>query len=194
MSIFSWLKRRKKWINKTEQITTMENLLNCDRRRFRANIHGKECKGNICIEDGKVYLCQNIINGTDRCKNKLGYMFAWCIGCGCEEDIENTGVTDFRLLGMTPSEIEAYKDWQVGDKIKFGDRVWEVIFRSGELVVCKNSVGGATPNFTCEDLYNKGFRLVADPEPEDETVELTMDEIAEKVGIPVEKLRIKKEK
>ncbi len=188
------MKRRKKWINRTEQITTMENLLNCDRRRFRAKIHGKECKGNICIEDGKVYLCQNIINGTDRCKNKLGYRFAWCIGCGCEDDIENTGVTDFRLLGMTPSEIEAYKDWQVGDKVSNGKFTIEVIFRSGELVVCKNEEGSAMSNLTCDELYLCGYRLVADPEPEDETVELTLDEIAEKVGIPVEKLRIKEEK
>lgn len=95
---------------------------------------------------------------------------------------------------MTAAEIEAYKDWQVGDKVTDGIRAWEVIFRSGELVVCKNECDQATSNYTCDELYNSGCRLVADPEPEDETVELTMDEIAEKVGIPVEKLRIKKEK
>lgn len=172
----------------------MENLLKCDGRRFRAKIGDVKCDGKIRVENGRVYMCQNVADGTDRCKNKLGYMFAWCIGCGCEKDIENNGVTDFRLIGMTAAEIEAYKDWQVGDKVTDVIRVWEVIFRSGELVVCKDKDGDATGNYTCNELYRRGFRLVADPEPEDETVELTLDQIAKKVGIPVEKLRIKKEK
>lgn len=175
----------------------MENLLKCDGRRFRAKIRRAECEGRIRVEDGEVYLCQNVAGGTDRCKNKLGYTFAWCIGCGCEEDIENTGVTDFRLLGMTAAEIEAYKDWQVGDKVSNGKFTIEVIFRSGELVVCKNEEGSAMSNLTCDELYLCGYRLVADPDPEDETVELTLDELikeaAEKRGIPVENIKINNE-
>lgn len=193
MSIFSWLKRRKKWINKTEQITTMENLLKCDGRRFRAKIDGTPCEGKIRVEDAHVLLCQDKKNGAF-CKDKLGYKYAWCIAYGSEEDITSHSVTDFQLLGMTAAEIEAYKDWQVGDKVSNGKFTIEVIFRSGELVVCKNEEGSAMSNLTCDELYLCGYRLVADPEPEDETVELTMDEIAEKVGIPVEKLRIKKDK
>lgn len=97
------------------------------------------------------------------------------------------------MYPTTASEIEAYKDWQVGDKIAKAEGEMEVIFRSGELVICKFRKGYASPNYTCDELYDAGWRLVADPEPEDETVELTMDEIAKKVGVPVEKLRIKKE-
>ena len=94
---------------------------------------------------------------------------------------------------MTAAEIEACKDWQVGDRIRNGSYTQEVIFRSGKLVVCEKEDGCASYNYTCNELYDKGFRLVADP-IEEETVELTMDEIAKKVGIPVKKLRIKKEK
>lgn len=170
----------------------MENLLKCDGRRFRAKIGSKLCEGKIRVERGYVYLCQNVENGFD-CINKLGYKYSFHVGDGSMYNLRAQEVNDFCLLDMTASEIEAYKDWQVGDKIAYRNYKWEVIFRSGELVVCKNMLGGATSNYTCEDLYNTGFRLVAEPAPEDDTVELTMDEIAEKVGVPVEKLRIKKE-
>lgn len=173
--------------------TTMENLLKCDGRRFRANIQRKECDGKIRVENGRVYMCQNVEDGTGRCKDKLGYMFAWYIGCGRKEDIEENGVTDFHLLPTTAAEIESYKDWQVGDKISRNGMMWKVIFRSGKLVVCEKENGRASTNYTCDELYDEGFRLVAEPEPEDDTVELTMDEIAKKVGVPVEKLRIKKQ-
>lgn len=93
---------------------------------------------------------------------------------------------------MTAADIEAYKDWQVGDKMTKYGPIWEVIFRAGELVVCK-SKNKATGVYTCDQLYDYGFRLVADPEPEDETLELTLDEIAEKFGIKPENLRIKKQ-
>lgn len=98
------------------------------------------------------------------------------------------------MYPLTAAEIEAYNDWQVGDKIADGDDVFEVIFRSGEMVVCKGEDRKAYGPFICDELYDGGWRLVADPEPEDETVELTMDEIAKKVGVPVGKLRIKKDK
>lgn len=72
-------------------------------------------------------------------------------------------VHNFQLLSpSTPAEIEAYKDWTVGDKMKKGGKVWEVIFRSGKFVVCVNSSGSATANYTCEELYNDGWRLVAE--------------------------------
>lgn len=192
MSIFSWLKRRKKWINKTEQITTMENLLKCDGRRFRAKIYGTICEGNIKVLGDTVYLYQNIA-GTKLNKKQFGYERCVGVGIGDENSLAIGYITNFHLLPRSAAEIEAYKDWQVGDKVTDGGRVWEVIFRSGELVVCKKECGRATTNYTCDELYSYGFRLVADPEPEDETVELTMDEIAEKFGIKPENLRIKKE-
>ena len=70
----------------------------------------------------------------------------------------------------------------------------EVIFRSGELVVLKWSGKEASQNYTCDELHREGYRLKLDPIPEeDEIHEFSMDEIAEKMGVPVEKLKIKKE-
>lgn len=43
------------------------------------------------------------------------------------------------------------------------------------------------------ELYEDGFRLIVDPAPEEEIVEVTMDEIAKLKGVPVERLRMKKE-
>lgn len=45
----------------------------------------------------------------------------------------------------------------------------------------------------CDELYEDGFRLIVDPAPEEEIVEVTMDEIAKLKGVPVERLRVKKE-
>lgn len=51
----------------------------------------------------------------------------------------------------------------------------------------------ALTNYTCDELYEDGFRLIVDPAPEEEIVEVTMDEIAKLKGVPVERLRVKKE-
>lgn len=176
----------------------MENLLKCDGRRFRAMIGDVECEGKVRVEDGAVFLCQNNKDGAD-CKDKLGYRYSWQVYLLEDGSIDTScSVKHITLIdSITAAEIEAYKDWQVGDKIKFGDLVWEVIFRSGELVVCKDEDDRASSNYTCDELYDVGWRLVADPEPEDETVELTLDELikeaAEKRGIPVENIKIKNE-
>lgn len=171
----------------------MENLLNCNGRRFRAKIEGVECVGKIRVEDGEVYLCQDDKCGTE-CKEKYGYCYSWKVTRYGVVLLDRVGVKNFRLIDMTASEIESYKDWQVGDKVRRPyDEIREVIFRSGKLVVLEQSNGKATGNFTCDELFDMGFRFVAEPATEDDTVELTMDEIAAKVGIPVEKLRIKKE-
>ena len=42
-------------------------------------IDGENCDdAKIQIEDGYVYICQNISDG-DRCKNTLGYKFSWSV-------------------------------------------------------------------------------------------------------------------
>ena len=69
----------------------------------------------------------------------------------------------------------------------------EIIFRSGELVVPKFN-DRAPYVFTCNELYKRGYRLDIKPLSEEEkTVEISMDEIAEKWGISKDQLRIKKE-
>ena len=72
-------------------------------------------------------------------------------------------IIDFEIV---PRDPETYRDWQVGDKVHIIDNhvCWEelveVIFRSGELVVCKDSDNNATETKTCEQLYREGGRLV----------------------------------
>lgn len=180
--------------------TIMENMLRCNGRRFTAKIMGTESCGKIRVEGGDVFLCQNENPGS-LCRDRLGYKYSWAVGSGVPAKLIQYNVTDFKLIDMTAEEIEAFKDWRIGDRIE--DKAegcvhgsdMEVIFRSGELVVCKfTNSGKATSNFTVDELYERGYRLVAEPAPEEETiVEVTMDEIAQMKGVPVERLRVKKE-
>lgn len=177
----------------------MENLLNCKGKRFKCKIEGDYVEGKIQVEEGRVYLCQNIKNGGV-CTDQLGYTYSWYVETGSESHLSRNYVTNFRLIDMTKEEIENYKNWQVGDKIihKNGTK-GEIIFRSGELVVYKYterrmtnsaSLNSASPNFTVNELHRIGWRLDETP-IEESFVEMTMEEIAKLKGIPVEKLRIK---
>ena len=176
----------------------MKDLLSCEGRRFRCKIDGTLATGIIRVVDKCVYLCQNEKNGFHSI-DKKGYKYAWCVYSGTEADFArpNVRVTDFRVIPITAEEIEAYKDWQVGDRLRKKDgssRTIDVIFRFGELIVGKFiDTRRALTNYTCDELYEDGFRLIVDPAPEEEIVEVTMDEIAKLKGVPVERLRVKKE-
>ena len=167
----------------------MENLLNCKGKRFRAVIGDKEVEGKIQVEEGCVYLCQDKKCGAG-CEDKLGYKGSWRVAYGSMYDLVREGVEDFQLVDISPSE---YKDWQVGDKVlqedaKDGDSYGEVIFRSGELVVLKFRSGNASGNFTCDELFRIGFRLV---EEKEDVIELTLDDVAKMKGVSVDRIRIK---
>ena len=170
----------------------MENLLQCKGKKFKANIQGIPVKGRIQVEEGSIYLCQDVMNGVS-CEDKLGFKYSWRIGDGSEMGLIKNDVSNLCIRPSTKEEAESFKDWQVGDKLVNGSNTWEVIFRAGELVVCKREEDKATFNYTCDELYRLGFRLVYEPDPESEIVEVTMDEIAKMKGIPVERLHIKKE-
>ena len=162
----------------------MENLLNCKGKRFRAVIQDKEVEGKIQVEEGCVYLCQDKKCGVG-CEDRLGYKGSWKVNSGRMYDLEREGVEDFQLLDISPSE---YEDWQVGDKLRDGDGdEAEVIFRSGELVVLKNSIGGASPNYTLDELFKAGFRLIVE---EEDLIELTLEDVAKMQGVSVDRIRI----
>lgn len=167
----------------------MENLLECDGKRFACKIYGTEVTGIITVEDGKVYLCQNVRDGIG-CLDKKGYSCSWAVEDGSARELSSHGVIDFRLYPLTRSEVDSYKDWQVRERLTEGSIILTVIFRSGELVVCKNEDGNASGPFTCDELYNSGFRLVPEDLEEDTPVEVTLEEIAAWKGIPVDKLKI----
>lgn len=189
--------------NKINQIKKnkkkMKNLLNCNGRFFSAKIYKDEVTGRIRVEDKRVFLCQDKKSGVS-CKNRLGYKYSWEVRDGSEEELINEHVYDFKLTSLTAEEIEQYKDWQEGDVLelldeheKDFDERHEVIFRSGELVVLKNKDGEASENYTCDQLYKYGYRLFQPEMEEEKITELTMDEIAEKFGLPIDKIRVKKD-
>lgn len=178
----------------------MENLLQCDGRRFRCKINETPAEGKIRVENNNVYLCQNEMDGAEA-DDKYGYKYSWSVSSGSKESLALNYISDFVLTPSTPDEIESYKDWQVGDKVCCKEGIvispfslhGEIIFRSGELVVPKFN-DRAPYVFTCNELYKRGYRLDVEPLSEEEkTVEISMDEIAEKWGISKDQLRIKKE-
>lgn len=178
----------------------MENLLNCDGFYFKAKINNDEVAGRIRVECRLAFLCQNRWEGNEPA-DKLGYKYGWSVGNGSQKDVASKNVTDFRLL--TQREADDYKDWHTGDIVggSRGERL-EIIFRSGEFVVpksieCSRALGGST----CEELYKAGYRLVL-PKAQIEALkgekpavkEVTLDEIAEKFGVPVGEIRVKDRK
>jgi len=164
----------------------MKKLTECDGMKYTAKIMSKYCEGKITVEKERVYLCQNGKEGNG-CADRRGYKYSWLVDDGSEVQMNANDVTDFILLSANP---ETYKDWQVGDKIRERGLEREVIFRSGELVVCRERDGVATNNYTCDEMFSKGWRLIADP-AEPEMVEVTLEEVARGLGIDVKTLRIK---
>ena len=72
-------------------------------------------------------------------------------------------IMEFEII---PRDPETYKDWRVGDKVICSDEKWndsaykEIIFRSGELVICKDGNGDISGGYTCGQLHRLGYRLV----------------------------------
>lgn len=135
------------------------DLTKCKGWYFKAKIHRTQCEGRIQVERGVVYLCQDRMDGPE-CQDTWGFKYSWGILNGSKEALETNNVTDFEII---PRDPETYKDWQVGDIVASNDkteRTKEVIFRSGELVVCKNADGDIDGDYTCGQLHRLGYRLV----------------------------------
>ena len=85
--------------------------------------------------------------------------------------------------------MSKFKDIKVGDLIKLGsygpDKVRAVI-GDGVVVLADAPSGGGTFTRTIEQLEEWGYEYY-----DDTKVELTLDEVADKFGIDVDKLRIK---
>lgn len=170
----------------------MKDLLRCKGRKFSCKILDKKVTGVITVEGDKVYLCQDDHNGKG-CRDKMGYKYSWFVDDGSPARLLYNDVTDFQLCPLTQLELDSYKDWQVGDQLTDGSNTLEVIFRSGKLVICEDSEGHATSNYTCDELYAIGFRLVPEDVEDFAPVEVTLEEIAAWKGIPVDKLKITKD-
>ena len=135
------------------------DLTKCRYFGFKANIDGTDCVGRIQVEEGQVYLCQNIKEGAE-CNDKLGFKYSLLIRTGSPKDLKGADVrtTDFEII---PRDPETYKDWQVGDTVKNPDAVCyigRVIFVSGDFVAIETD--GHCVCYTREELFNEGYRLV----------------------------------
>ena len=127
------------------------DLTKCVNCRFRAKIDGKEIEGRIAV-DGD-YLRFFYSNGD---------IYSIYIPCYWEH-----GKVDyFDDFEIVPRDPETYRDWQVGDSAtvpneKRNDSAYkEIIFRSGELVICKDGNGDISGGYTCGQLHRLGYRLV----------------------------------
>lgn len=75
------------------------DLLQCDGRRFRANIEGVECEGKIRVDydiDYGVYLCNDQKDNAWRAISKFEYRGAWFMRT--DRPNFNISITDFELL------------------------------------------------------------------------------------------------
>ena len=120
------------------------DLTKCVNCRFRAKDNGKEVEGRIAV-DGD-YLRFFYSNGD---------IYSILISCYQEH-----GIDYFDDLEIVPRDPEAYRDWQVGDTIEYSDNysTGRIIFRGGDFVAA--DIEGTCNCYTCDELFNEGYRLV----------------------------------
>lgn len=131
------------------------DLTKCNNCRYKAKVDEVDDYGRICVETGGLVFL--------RSDKEDGYIASW--HCDVQDIIGISGrkVFDFEIV---PRDPEIYQDWQVGDKVRDLTEHWdkeafkEVVFRSGELVVCKDKDGDVAGGYTCGQLHRLGYRLV----------------------------------
>ena len=134
---------------------TYEFMKRCHGLRFRATLGNKPQEGIIKVMSEGVVLCYG--------EEAPGYLatFGRRDTLSFSEQTFSILPSDFEIIPRNP---ETYKDWQVGDKIaaRSINKGGEVIFRCGELVICKDKGDGrAAGPFTCEELFeDEDCRLV----------------------------------
>ena len=85
----------------------MKNLLECHGKEFIATIDDIPCRGKILVEEGSVYLCQNMIEGdSPENNNTLGFKYSWMIGIGIKDDLKYYDIENLQLVEeLLPKEI-----------------------------------------------------------------------------------------
>lgn len=170
----------------------MENLLNCDGRRFKAIINESPCEGVISVENHKVYLCQNVKSG-ESCTDRKGYLYSWTIASGSTYDTKFNSVTDLELMPAVVKE---------GDYVYVSDHDPECKEKKKRIYICesKNKIISVHRNFEKEwekgEEYETYVWNYMQPVPKENPIlEVTCEEalqiIAKEKGINVENLRIK---
>lgn len=102
-------------------------------------------------------------------------------------------VSVLTLIKAAPCTLETL---EVGDEVATGTNGTKTVLAvSGKLFALSNvdMPGHLDDWWTVQEMEEKGFTVKL-AEPEDDTVEMTLEEVAELKGVPVEKLRIKEGK
>ena len=186
----------------------MKYLSNYHGMPFSCKASGEKTFGRVYVApDESVFLCLDEYPSAFCVENAhldeyFGYKYFLSV-CndsqeGLKECLEENSITHFRLLDKEDLPKD-FCDFRPGDLLHdTTDGPWRgesmtVIFRCGELVVCKTANEHASTNFTCAELLDRGYRLeLSDPSPE-EPVDVTLDEIARWKGVAVSRIKVKKE-
>lgn len=162
-------------------------------KRFIAKIKGIPVKGKIQVEDGEFFLCTNEMSGKP-CNDKLGYKYSYTVSDGSLSHLKNNDVTDFKFGCATAKEIEEYKDFQLHDILinknrSFKREVVGVI--SDSVIVLRDLDGSDDLNIYLRDgVYSNDWRLDEKPEEEAVPVEMSVAEVATKLGLDPKTLKI----
>ena len=88
---------------------------------FSCRIYGKEVTGRVQVEDGKVFLCQNVSLGC-QCSDTLGYNYSWSISYGTTEDMIRNDVSDFKLFTLDFLKDNMFEKFEETDDINLLDK------------------------------------------------------------------------
>lgn len=135
---------------------------------------------------GCYYICQNVKDGFDT-QDKLGYRYSWFFN---PEAPDREQVTDLKLVDRT---IKSHPLLEGDILLGYVDREVSVLGVCGRVVFVSYTGDHtrALTYFTQEELIQAGWKL-KQPTPHDTEVrEFTLEEVAESLGVPVDKMRIK---
>lgn len=161
--------------------------------RATCEIYGEKNEGKIAIDDEFIYFCSNNkrLDGSSK-KKFFGYEYSWSFLCTDEEYWLESFESPMKNLIVYPG-IRDIMDVQYGDMIQKQDKTRKVLGVVGDIVFLSNCNISEVCNslFTKDELKKNGYTIKQDIEEEEQIQEFTIQEIADKMGIPVEKLRIK---
>lgn len=133
---------------------TYEFLRKCHGLRFKASRYEKDIAGVISVGRDEIFLCygEEVLSSADY------FHRSCCTTITSDYSFDAAGISDLEIVPRDPA---TYKDWQVGDVFEKETERYVIIFRCGEVVLYKdrNNRCSACP-YTCEELYDKGSRLV----------------------------------
>lgn len=166
-------------------------------RKFSAIISGIPSKGKIQYDRGTYFLCQNERDGS-ACKNKLGYKFSWAIEDGKVCNLQRNAVKKLRIQVISKEDSDQEKVFDEGDVLVNNEVPnSEVIIdgKIGETLICRSvSMDALTmgePFLShSEKLFYYGWRLKVEELKEPQSIEMSVKDVATKLGIDPKVLKI----